>query len=382
MPRKMDFERKYIAGDAQPIHQKNEMFKRVRWDPELKQAGRDFYGVINPKDRAGYRHEDISLRNAGWFMEMVYGRGVITSNFGLFSWEDKVQGMSELPKGLKFDSKYPSYNTRLVKKAAKLYGAGMVGICKLDRRWIYTKGFDLIQRNEYDIHIPDEYQYVINMAVSMDYSYYKYAPTFSSGGSTGLGYSKMAFTAGLTAQFLRQLGYKAIPSGNDTAMSVPYAIQAGLGELGRNGFLITPKFGPRVRLCKIFTDLPLVCDDPMEFGATEFCDVCEKCAKHCPGQAISYGPRTVEPLNISNAGGSLKWYVDAEKCFRFWAKNGCECGNCIRVCAFNKPRGILHDISRWFIERIPQLDPIYVRADDLFGYGKQADLEDFWYKEL
>ena len=379
MPRNMDFEKKYDAGNAQPFDQKNEMFKRVRWDPELKKLGRAFYGLIEPKDKAGYRLEDISLRNAGWFLEMAYALGVVTSNYGLFSWEDKRQGMSLLPEDLKLDSSNPEYNTRIVKKAARLFEADMVGICKLDRRWIYAQGFELVKRCEYEIDIPHEYQYVINIAVSMDYDCYRYAPTFSSGGSTGLGYSKMAFTTGLLAQFLRQLGYKAIPSGNDTAMSVPYAIQAGLGELGRNGFLLTPKLGPRVRLCKIFTDLPLVCDEPIEFGATEFCDVCEKCAKHCPAQAIPYGPRTSAPVNISNSGNALKWYIDAEKCFKFWAKNGCECGNCIRVCAFNKPDGKLHDISRWFIERTPQLDPLFIKADDIFGYGKQADLAEFWY---
>jgi reductive dehalogenase len=379
MPRKMDFEKKYDAKNAQPFDQKNEMFKRPRWDPELQKMGQGFWGLIAPKDKPGYRYEDMSLRNAAWFLEMVYGRGVMQNNFGLYSWEDKIQGFCLFPEGLEFDAANPEYNARIVKVAAMLYGAGSVGICKLDQRWSYTKGFDFIKRVEYDINIPHEYQYVINMTIPMDYSSYKYAPAFSCGGTTGLGYSKMAFTTGLMAQFVRQLGYKAIPSGNDTALSVPYAIQAGLGELGRNGILISPKLGPRVRLCKIFTNLPLTVDAPLEFGVTDFCEACQKCAKHCPGQAITSGPRTSEPVNISNAGGSLKWYVDGEKCFKFWSKNGCECGNCIRVCAFNKPEGKLHDASRWFIERFPQLDSLFVKADDLFGYGKQADLATFWY---
>lgn len=380
MSRPMDFESLYEANYAQLFEQKNEMFKRVRWDPDLRDLARGFYGLIHPKDKAGYRLEDMALRNAGWHLEMGYARGVITSNYGLFSWEDKVVGLNEMPKDLEFDSGDPEYNTRIVKKAASLYGGVGVGICRLDRRWIYTKGYELIKREEYDIDIPDEYQYVINIAVPMDYDYYKYAPTFSCGGSTGLGYSKMAFTGGLMAQFIRQLGFKAIPSGNDTAMSIPYAIQSGLGELGRNGILITPKYGPRVRLCKIFTNLPMVCDEPVRFGVTEFCESCSKCAKYCPGNAITDGERTTEPRNQSNAGGSLKWYIDGEKCFEFWAKNGCECGNCIRVCAFNKPDGLLHEFSRWVIERFPQLDPLFVKADDLFGYGKQADLEKFWEK--
>jgi ferredoxin len=352
----MDFETKYNAKDAQSFEQKNEMFKRVRWEPELKELARSYYGIVTPQVTPGFRHEEIAFRNAGWGLEMGFARGVVEKNFGLYSWEDNTQGVNELPEGLKFDSKDPEYNTRLVKKAAKLYGADMVGVSKLDRRWIYTKGFHLVKRTEYEIHIPDEYAYVISMAVAMDYEYYKYTPTFIAGADTG------------------------IPTGNDTAMSVPYAIQAGLGELGRNNILITPEFGPRVRLCKIFTDFPLVSDKPIEFGVTQFCEACKKCAKHCPPQAIPHGSRSVEPVNKSNAGGTLKWYSDLEKCFKFWAKNACDCGNCIRVCPFNKPHGVIHDMTRWFIERFPSLDSLLVKADDMFGYGKQADIEAFWDK--
>ena len=41
--------------------------------------------------------------------------------------------------------------------------------------------------------------------------------------------------------------------------------KAGLGEYGRLGLLITPEFGPRVRIGKIFTDLPLSHDEPRSF---------------------------------------------------------------------------------------------------------------------
>lgn len=33
---------------------------------------------------------------------------------------------------------------------------------------------------------------------------------------------------------------------NDTALAIPYALKAGLGEYGRHGLVITPEFGPRV----------------------------------------------------------------------------------------------------------------------------------------
>ncbi len=77
----------------------------------------------------------------------------------------------------------------------------------------------------------------------MDYEVVRSSPSQIGATAGGIGYSKMAFTAGLRAQFIRNLGYKAISSGNDTACSVPIAIDAGLGELSRMGFLITPEFG-------------------------------------------------------------------------------------------------------------------------------------------
>jgi len=378
MPKKMDFEAKYKAANAPPFDQGDEMWKRPRRDIELKEVGRAFYRHQPPRGRPGYNREDIAFRNASWFLESKFARGIYEADFGLYSWEDKVQGMSEIPPGIQLDGSNIEYNTRLVKKAAKFFGASEVGICKLDRRWIYTQGFDLFRRNAFLIDLPDEYEYVINIAIAMSYEHYRYAPTFFAGAGTGVGYSEMAFTTGLLAQFLRQLGYKAIPCGNDTGLSIPLAMQAGLGDIGRNGLLITPKYGARVRLCKIFTNLPLVCDEPIEFGVTEFCEVCQKCADNCPGRAISHDKRSTEPLNISSAGGTLKWFVDGEKCFAFMGKNGNDCGTCVRVCPFNKPDGLLHDSSRWVIEKFPILNRLFVKADDLFGYGKQGDAATFW----
>ena len=80
---------------------------------------------------------------------------------------------------------------------------------------------------------------------------------------TALTYSRMAEIAASLAAYIRALGYPAIPCGNDTLQSIPLAIDAGLGEMGRNGLMLTPEYGPRLRICKVFTDLPLARISPL-----------------------------------------------------------------------------------------------------------------------
>jgi len=66
----------------------------------------------------------------------------------------------------------------------------------------------------------------------------------------GDGYSRMAVTAFKLAEFIRALGYRALPAGNGVGLSIPIAIDAGMGELGRNGLLVTPKYWAKGQTCK------------------------------------------------------------------------------------------------------------------------------------
>jgi epoxyqueuosine reductase QueG len=61
------------------------------------------------------------------------------------------------------------------------------------------------------------------------------------------------------------------------------AARAGLGARGLNGLLITPGFGPRVRLGAIFTDADLSPDTPWD----EYpCASCTRCWSACPTHAL------------------------------------------------------------------------------------------------
>jgi len=172
--------------------------------------------------------------------------------------------------------------------------------------------------------------------------------------------------------------------GNDVGMSVPMAIDAGLGQYGRHGLLITKPYGPRVRIAKVLTDMPLNPDSPdLDFGkaVVRFCEVCEKCAITCPSQSIPFGKeRTWEGKTKSNNPGIKKWYVNVETCYSFWVENGSECSNCIRSCPYNKKDGRMHRSVMWFVQHMPWLNRFIVKFDDLAGYGKQKSGEKFWQK--
>lgn len=373
---------RYVVDDVEPFDQKNEMFKRPFWEPGLKELRDRFYfNEISPQNKTGYRLYDQSMVNASWRLEREYGLGVRTGRKGMYAWEwDGKFSYPHVPSGLKISTASPKAITSGIKKAARFFGASLVGVCKLERRWVYSSAYWILPEGGKSLEndIPEEFRYAVAIAVEMDYDAINCSPAHPAAAATGLGYSKMAFVAGLLAQYIRGLGYSAIPCGNDTACSIPIAIDAGLGEMARNGLLITPKFGPRVRLAKVFTDMPLVPDRPIEFGVWDFCLICEKCAQKCPSKSIMFGEPTDKIHNISNRKGINTWHINAETCLSFWADNGVDCSNCIRTCPFNKPPGWFHDSVRWGINNTRWLNKVFLWGDDVFGYGKKGDSDKFW----
>jgi reductive dehalogenase len=374
------------SGEAERFDQRNTMFSRPRdgkrSGPSMLELGKRHYGVRNFKDDDGYTMLDWAFAMGGWYLERWWGFGNIVGNEGLYEWfpdPSKIAERDRIPSGQKWKVSEPEEMTRIVKKVAVFLGASAVGICKVDWRWIYSHRFNPYTLEHTPIeNIPEELDHALVMIHEMNYDLMRTAPTYGENAATGRGYSMMAYVASSVAHFIRDLGYKAIPCGNDTALSIPMAIDAGLGELGRNGLLITPMFGPRVRISKVLTDLPLVPDKPIEIGARKMCEVCGKCAKTCPGQAISFDGPTTEGPTISNNHGIYKWYINPERCFQFWVRNTGDCANCIRVCVFNKHENWFHNFVRWQVKNLSVLDKFYLRMDDLFGYGRKTKMVELW----
>lgn len=312
--------------------QRDLIFNRIRSEPYWPGYLRteEEQGLRNIAEaKPGYTRVDYALAEAAWTVHDVWTEA--------FSWERLVRPRGPSLMGDRWHRsrhkfKDPAGMTRRLKMAARFLGASLVGVAELDRRWLYAN-----RRHDLEpIDLPDGIRWAAVMAVEMDSVGIAASPACPAGAATGLGYSKMAFIASGLAEFIRNLGYVAVPDGNDAALSIPLAIDAGLGQLGRNGLLITPEHGPRVRLCKVLTDLPLVPDGPVDFGVTDFCKGCRLCAEACEVDAISSELEpSWEPACRSSSPGTLKWYIDGERCYEYWCDNGMDCSTCIAVCPYN-----------------------------------------------
>ncbi len=372
-------EREYpIPVPPVQFDQKNEVFKRARWDPEIMSWARPFLENAKYRDRLGYRRHDCALRMGAWNLEHDMACGNSLSNSRLYSWSRVSERLKPYMEAGERMSSSPQKNSKIIKQAARFLGADLVGICGVHPHLIYSHEYNTLTQKHSPLKLPEDHTNAIVMAVEMDYRAISYSPNAIASAATGFGYSMMAFVANSVAIFIRSMGYDAAPSGNDTALSIPLAMAAGLGELGRMGLLITPQFGPRVRFCKVFTNMPLIHDTFRPFGVKKFCENCLKCARSCPSHAISYEPPTIQGVTISNHSGVLKWYIDPEKCYRFWADNRMDCTTCVYACPFNKPQGILHDGVRFAIRTMPVLNRLIAKTDDLLGYGKPKHGKEFW----
>ena len=108
------------------------------------------------------------------------------------------------------------------------------------------------------------------------------------------------------------------------------AVLSGLGYIGKNGLLLTEKYGSAVRMATILTDMPLEPQRPM---LECLCGDCTICKNACPAGAITG--------NIYVAGAPRETVFDAKKCSEHMKtyKNigrGAVCGLCMAACPKNK----------------------------------------------
>ena len=150
-----------------------------------------------------------------------------------------------------------------------------------------------------------------------------------------------------------------------------------LANMEETGYSLLKKYGPRVRLGKIYTNLDLSHDKQIHFGVKEFCNICNLCASSCPVKAIPYDAPSDITYNKSNISGVRKWSVDGEKCFSFWTAQNSDCSICIRVCPYNKDYSKL--INRIGIRLAGTwLRNLLLWIDIKLSYGKRKKSSKWW----
>lgn len=142
-------------------------------------------------------------------------------------------------------------------------------------------------------------------------------------------------------RFLQEKGFSAyaqttdrVEVNSEKCSKLPHktvAVKAGLGWIGKNGLLVTEKFGSAVRISSLLTNAPLKPDVPIEKSQCGGCTLC-----NCPAQALSG--------TVWETGMEREKIVDVEKCFKkqmeiMYGATGIEtdlCGKCFAVCLFTQ----------------------------------------------
>jgi reductive dehalogenase len=270
---------------------------------------------------------------------------------------------------------HPDVMSRHIKRAGRYFGAAMVGIGRAHPALLYAggtlldtgfvvEGTDAVAETPADLC--RRFPCVLVMPVPWDYELAQ-AHRHHIGDATYEA-TLMGTVLVLSAmqRYIQELGYTALRGRVNPQAA---ALAAGIGELGRNGLIITEKFGARVHLSDaILTDLPLLPDEPIDIGVDDFCKVCRKCAETCPTNSISFEPHK----QVFN--GVEKYKIKWETCYRLrplvsnlWQV----CLTCSTVCPYTKPNTWWHTAAVQGLKHSPRhLRPLLARSlkwlDDTF----------------
>ncbi|MBI5446320.1 MAG: hypothetical protein HY900_34540 [Deltaproteobacteria bacterium] len=323
-PRALEGTKGYVRGEVKRFDERDEVFARNRMLRPGTEPYRQFYaehpeweefdarrrerggptGIPGTLDRP-HEGPNVALAGASQLFPMHVGRPEIVKPTP----PPQVQG-NRLTLS-------PKEATERVKGYARHLGAVLVGVTEVNPLWVYGRRGEIFYENWEDwgkeIHV--DHPYAILFAVEMSRELVWTSPHTPTGIATGTEYARAAFIATQLAAFIANLGYAATANHlrHHEILLVPMAVDAGLGEISRMGYVITKEYGPRIRLGGVTTDLPLVADRPVDIGVEDFCTVCKKCARCCPSRSIPHGGPEV-------VNGTLRWKLEAESCFDYWGK--------------------------------------------------------------
>jgi len=351
-------------GNTEPaarVDERDIMFARARLIPGSSEFAS--YYAMRPENLAG---DDLSRSKPGLLSPEAQEANpfLFASAHAGSEFTEALRGCVDGPIAEVRHALPPAGMTAFIKSLAHYYGALDVGIAELRPYHVYSH----VGRGEgpYGAPIQLEHRFGIAFTVEMDFSMIAANPAAPGVAESIRQYVEVAKIAVQLANAIRRLGYpaRAHIDGNYRVVAPLVARDAGLGEIGRMGLLMTPHLGPRVRLGVVTTGLDLVPDSsPRDFTVIDFCNICRKCADTCPARAIPFGER-------DGRDGVLRWRINSDTCYRYWCVVGTDCGICMRVCPYSHPDSLSHNLMRWGIRRSGFIRRAAWHMDNLF-YGRK-----------
>ncbi len=354
------------------IDERNVMFARNELLPGTKNYEK--YYQMHPENKAS----DDNFRNFPGLLSKKaskyepYSFAVSKANFKTVEYFKHHVTENIENKREEIDSKEM---TRFIKSWMKKIGVIDIGITEIEPYHLYSyrgRNYNFSQKVE------NKHKFAIALIVEMNEEMIKDAPNAPTIMESSYQYLRAGNFAMQLAAFVREYGYEARThiDGNYEVVCPLVAADAGLGEIGRMGLLMSPKLGARVRISVVTTDMPLITDRKKDFSwMTSFCGFCKKCADNCPSHAISKAPPAV-------IKGVKRWQINQEKCFTYWTKIGTDCARCISVCPFSHPNNFVHNFVRLFISKSYLFARFALLMDDFFYSRKPKAIKPRWLKSF
>ena len=359
-----------IAGEPVRHDERDIPFARLRSVPPGSEAYRAYYAMHPEREAGDARRREKGLLGEMGRIDKGYRPNVAMMEAAfdmphfLGPFARNAPGEGSTPAEIS-----PTRATEIVKNLALHNGADAVGICRVNPLWMYSHRGEIFydRWEEWGKELDPEAfpPYAVVMLTEMNKDHVWGAPHTPTVAESATGYARGAYLSTILARWFAHMGYRGIAENTrnyDLAMP-PLAVDAGLGEIGRLGYLIAPRFGARVRVFATLTDMPLIPDKPISIGADAFCERCRKCAESCPSRSIPPGDKEIY-------NGALKWKLNAETCFEYWSRVGTDCSICMAVCPFSRPDTALHRVVRWFVARSPLARRVFPYVDNAL-YGKR-----------
>jgi ferredoxin len=278
-----------------------------------------------------------------------HGRGFLLPTFPRVARAvQKIRRASRMQPAPRTRTLPPDELTRMLRTEARRIGLSRIGIAANDPRYTFEKTD------------AEQLPTVIVCLLEQDWELTQKIPSDEAEQAAFFGYAEgMSRTAELS-EFLKGLGYRAAPQGlTGDGIAIHYAIEAGLGQLGINGQLLTPEAGSRCRILMLTTDATLTLDEPVDYGLHKVCDECQACVRNCPVGAI---PKARKPFR-----GVVKSKLNTARCLPVVAQAE-GCAICMKVCPVQR-----YGLDAILDHREKTGEILGLGSDELEGYDWPLD---------